>query len=162
MLLMLHNGAEDGIRTRDPHLGKVMRYRCATSAWATTLSRRPCPIGGCHEAWTWCFTTRLPPHSGDGQRRVQPRYIAIVEQDETTAILSRSFGEVAGEYNRLRSGPSSEALDWLIPEGATDILEIGAGTGILTRLLSERVAHLTAVEPDERMRAVLAAGQAEP
>ena len=25
-------GAEDGIRTRDPHLGKVMRYRCATSA----------------------------------------------------------------------------------------------------------------------------------
>ena len=26
--------AEDGIRTRDPHLGKVMRYHCATSAWA--------------------------------------------------------------------------------------------------------------------------------
>jgi hypothetical protein len=25
-------GAEDGIRTRDPHLGKVMRYHCATSA----------------------------------------------------------------------------------------------------------------------------------
>jgi hypothetical protein len=25
-------GAEDGIRTRDPYLGKVMRYHCATSA----------------------------------------------------------------------------------------------------------------------------------
>src|SRR2546426_4711719 len=25
--------ADDGIRTRDPHLGKVMRYRCATSAF---------------------------------------------------------------------------------------------------------------------------------
>ena len=25
-------GADDGIRTRDPHLGKVMRYHCATSA----------------------------------------------------------------------------------------------------------------------------------
>jgi hypothetical protein len=24
--------AEDGIRTRDPNLGKVVRYRCATSA----------------------------------------------------------------------------------------------------------------------------------
>ena len=24
--------ADDGIRTRDPHLGKVMRYHCATSA----------------------------------------------------------------------------------------------------------------------------------
>jgi SAM-dependent methyltransferase len=84
-----------------------------------------------------------------------------VDQDENTAILSRSFGQVAEEYNRLRSGPSSEALDWLIPEGATDVLEIGAGTGILTRLLAERVSHVTAVEPDERMRAVLAAGQAD-
>jgi SAM-dependent methyltransferase len=80
-----------------------------------------------------------------------------VRQDENTAILSQSFGEVAEEYNRLRSGPSQEALDWLIPEDAADVLEIGAGTGILTRLLAERVGHLIAVEPDERMRAVLAA-----
>jgi SAM-dependent methyltransferase len=79
-----------------------------------------------------------------------------VRQDENTAILSRSFGEVADEYNRLRSGPSNEALDWLVPEKTTDVLEIGAGTGILTRLLADRVPHLTAVEPDERMRAVLA------
>jgi SAM-dependent methyltransferase len=35
------------------------------------------------------------------------------------------------------------------------VLEIGAGTGVLTRLLARRVAHVTAVEPDERMRAVL-------
>lgn len=81
----------------------------------------------------------------------------LVRQDENTALLSRSFGEVADEYNRLRSGPSKEALDWLVPDGATDVLEIGAGTGILTRLLSDRVDHLTAVEPDGRMRAVLAA-----
>jgi SAM-dependent methyltransferase len=80
-----------------------------------------------------------------------------MRQDENTAILSRSFGEVADEYNRLRSGPSEEALHWLLPEGATDVLEVGAGTGILTRLLAERVDHLTAVEPDDRMRAVLAA-----
>jgi SAM-dependent methyltransferase len=93
-----------------------------------------------------------------------------MRQDEDTAILSRSFGAVADEYDRLRSGPSAAALDWLLPEGASDVLEIGAGTGILTRLLAERVDHLTAVEPDERMRAVLAgadpriqvlAGQAE-
>jgi SAM-dependent methyltransferase len=78
-----------------------------------------------------------------------------MHQDESSELLSRSFGAVAGEYDRLRPGPSAEALDWLIPEGASDVLEIGAGTGILTRLLARRVAHVTAVEPDERMRAVL-------
>ncbi len=80
-----------------------------------------------------------------------------MRQDENTAILSRSFGEVADEYNRLRSGPSAEALDWLLPSGATDVIELGAGTGLLTRLLVDRVDHVTAVEPDDRMRAVLAA-----
>jgi SAM-dependent methyltransferase len=80
-----------------------------------------------------------------------------MRQDENTAILSRAFGGVADEYNRLRSGPSAEALDWLLPPEATDVLEIGAGTGLLTRLLAERVDRLTAVEPDDRMRAVLAA-----
>src|SRR3984957_4528308 len=80
-----------------------------------------------------------------------------MRQDENTAILSRSFGAVADDYDRLRSGPSPEALDWLLPRGADDVLEIGPGTGILTRLLVERVGHVTAVEPDERMRAVLAA-----
>ena len=83
-----------------------------------------------------------------------------MRQDETSSNLSRSFGEVADEYNRLRSGPSGEALDWLLPEGAADVLEIGAGTGLLTRSLAERVGHVTAIEPDERMRAVLAASGA--
>jgi SAM-dependent methyltransferase len=82
-----------------------------------------------------------------------------MRQDENTAILSRSFGAVADDYDRLRSGPSPDALDWLLPRDATDVLEIGAGTGILTRLLAERVGHVTAVEPDERMRAVLAASE---
>ena len=80
-----------------------------------------------------------------------------MEQDETTAVLSKSFGSVADDYNRLRSGPPSEAFDFLLPEGAADVLEIGAGTGILTRLLVERIPHVTAIEPDDRMRALSAA-----
>ncbi len=35
-----HTRADDEIRTRDPHLGKVMRYHCATSALVFPLSRR--------------------------------------------------------------------------------------------------------------------------
>src|SRR3974390_3601872 len=80
-----------------------------------------------------------------------------MQQDEVTGTLSRSFGAVADEYDRLRPGPSQEALDWLLPDGATPVLELGAGTGILTRLLAERVPRGGAVEPDDRMRAVLSA-----
>ena len=83
-----------------------------------------------------------------------------MRQDEHTAVLSGSFGTVADEDNRLRSAPPPDALDWLLPPHATDVLEIGAGTGLLTRLLADRVAHVTAVEPDERMRAVLSAHDA--
>ncbi len=86
--------------------------------------------------------------------------LPIVRRDETSEVFSRSFGAVADEYDRLRPGPSAEALDWLIPAAASDVLEIGAGTGVLTRRLAEQVPHVRAVEPDERMRAVLAAKDA--
>jgi SAM-dependent methyltransferase len=85
----------------------------------------------------------------------------LVRQDETTAVLSKAFGAVAGDYDRLRPEPSPEALDWLLPTGARDALEIGAGTGLLTRLLAGRIKHVTAVEPDDRMRAVLSSRLSE-
>src|SRR6202050_3509832 len=80
-----------------------------------------------------------------------------MEQDETTAVLSKSFGSVADHYNRLRSGPPSEALDFLLTQGAGDVLEIGDGTRTPTRPLVNRIPHVTAIEPDDRMRALLAA-----
>jgi SAM-dependent methyltransferase len=77
--------------------------------------------------------------------------------DEFIAVRRQSFGQIAEDYDRFRPGPPDEAVDTLLPPGATDVLEIGAGTGALTRKLVSRVAHVTAVEPDARMRAVLAA-----
>ena len=79
-----------------------------------------------------------------------------VRQDEETRTRSKSFGEIATDYDRFRPGPPDEAVDWLLPAGAVDVLELGAGTGGLTRQLVERVRHVRAVEPDDRMRAVLA------
>jgi SAM-dependent methyltransferase len=64
---------------------------------------------------------------------------------------------VAADYNRYRPTPPAAALDWLLPAGAADVVDIGAGTGALTRLLVGRVSRVYAVEPDPRMRAVLAA-----
>jgi SAM-dependent methyltransferase len=68
-----------------------------------------------------------------------------------------SFGSVAADYDRYRPAPPPQALDRLIPPGATAILDLAAGTGVVTRELVGRAARVVAVEPDERMRAVLAA-----
>jgi SAM-dependent methyltransferase len=68
-----------------------------------------------------------------------------------------SFGSVATDYDRYRPGPPPQALDWLIPPGAQAVLDLAAGTGAVTRELAGRAARIVAVEPDERMRAVLAA-----
>ncbi len=68
-----------------------------------------------------------------------------------------SFGSVAEDYDRYRPAPPPQALDWLIPGGAEAILDLAAGTGIVTRELIGRAPRVVAVEPDERMRAVLTA-----
>jgi len=64
---------------------------------------------------------------------------------------------VADAYDRYRPGPPAQALDWLIPPGAQAVLDLAAGTGAVTRELVGRVPRVIAVEPDERMRAVLSA-----
>ncbi len=68
-----------------------------------------------------------------------------------------SFGSVAADYDRYRPSPPPQALDWLIPAGAQAVLDLAAGTGAVTRQLVGRAARIIAVEPDERMRAVLTA-----
>lgn len=66
-----------------------------------------------------------------------------------------SFGEVAHRYDRYRPAPPTEAVEWLLPEHCDVAVDVGAGTGGLTRLLVQRVRHVIAVEPDPRMREVL-------
>jgi SAM-dependent methyltransferase len=68
-----------------------------------------------------------------------------------------SFGSVATDYDRYRPSPPPQVLDWLIPPDAQAVLDLAAGTGAVTRELVGRAARVIAVEPDERMRAVLAA-----
>jgi len=68
-----------------------------------------------------------------------------------------SFGSVASDYDRYRPPPPPQALDWLIPRDARAILDLAAGTGVVTRELTGRAARVVAVEPDGRMREVLAA-----
>jgi SAM-dependent methyltransferase len=71
------------------------------------------------------------------------------------ALRSGSFGEVASHYERYRPGPPVAAVDWLLPARVGRIVDLGAGTGALTRLLVGRAEEVVAVEPDDRMRSVL-------
>jgi SAM-dependent methyltransferase len=71
------------------------------------------------------------------------------------ARRSGSFGEVASHYERYRPGPPVAAVDWLLPARVGRIVDLGAGTGALTRLLVGRADEVVAVEPDNRMRSVL-------
>jgi len=73
----------------------------------------------------------------------------------STAELSGSFGAVASDYERFRPGPPVAAVDWWLPERVHRVVDLGAGTGALTRLLVDRADEVVAVEPDDRMRAVL-------
>jgi SAM-dependent methyltransferase len=68
-----------------------------------------------------------------------------------------SFGAIAEDYDRLRPGPPEAAVDWLLPPGCQVAVDLGAGTGLLTRALARRVPRVVAVEPDGRMAAVLRA-----
>jgi SAM-dependent methyltransferase len=67
-----------------------------------------------------------------------------------------SFGSVAVDYDRFRPGPPADAVRWLVPAGAQTVVDLGAGTGLLSRALQAVVPQVVAVEPDERMRVVLA------
>lgn len=69
--------------------------------------------------------------------------------------LASSFGLAADVYERGRPSYPTEAVDWLLPSGACHVVDLGAGTGKLTRVLLEKVPAVTAVEPSDGMRAQL-------
>ena len=68
---------------------------------------------------------------------------------------SLSFGEEAAAYERGRPSYPPEAIDWLLPTGARDVLDLGAGTGKLTIRLVERGLTVVAVDPIPEMLEVL-------
>ncbi len=66
-----------------------------------------------------------------------------------------SFGAAAHIYERGRPPYPPEAVDWLLPPGTPRVVDLGAGTGKLTRELVARRLPVTAVDPSEGMLAEL-------
>ncbi|WP_197382309.1 class I SAM-dependent methyltransferase [Mycolicibacterium mengxianglii] len=71
--------------------------------------------------------------------------------------LSLSFGAAAAAYERGRPSYPPEAIDWLLPDGARTVLDLGAGTGKLTTRLVERGLDVIAVDPLAEMLELLSA-----
>jgi SAM-dependent methyltransferase len=70
-----------------------------------------------------------------------------------------AFGRAAREYEQGRPEWPAELIDTVIERlglgPRATVLDVGAGTGKLTRALVPRFVHVYAVEPDDAMRAVL-------
>ena len=83
----------------------------------------------------------------------------VVHRDERRGPPS-SFAKVADAYERGRPGYPEEAVRWLAGDAACDVVDLGAGTGKLTRGLVALGHRVTAVEPLAEMRAELEAALA--
>lgn len=70
----------------------------------------------------------------------------VVHRDERRGRAS-SFGDVADAYERARPGYPEDAVCWLAGAGPRDVVDLGAGTGKLTRSLVAVGHRVTAVEP---------------
>lgn len=78
----------------------------------------------------------------------------IVNRDERRGRAT-SFASVAAEYERARPGYPEEAVRWLAGAEPCDVVDLGAGTGKLTRGLVALGHRVTAVEPLPEMLAEL-------
>lgn len=64
-----------------------------------------------------------------------------------------SFGQVAEHYDRIRPTYPAAALAWAIGAAPKTVLDLGAGTGLLSRVAISLGHEVIAVEPDPGMRA---------
>jgi ubiquinone/menaquinone biosynthesis C-methylase UbiE len=75
--------------------------------------------------------------------------------DEQQPDWAHSFGSVAEAYERGRPTYPVEAVRWMLGDHPQTVLELGAGTGKLTRVISGLGHDVHATDPDEAMLQVL-------
>jgi len=71
---------------------------------------------------------------------------------------ARAFGPYADTYHLARPGYPAAAVDWALDGNPGTVLDLGAGTGILTAALAARGLRTIAVDPSPAMLRTLARG----
>ena len=79
----------------------------------------------------------------------------IVNRDPNERGPASSFAQVAREYERARPEYPLEAVRWLAGDEPRDVVDLGAGTGKLTRALVVAGHRVTAIEPLPEMLELL-------
>ncbi len=64
---------------------------------------------------------------------------------------ARSFGSVAAEYAARRPGYPADAVAFLVGAGSRRVLDLGAGTGLLTQVVHDAGHDVVAVDPSPDM-----------
>jgi SAM-dependent methyltransferase len=77
-----------------------------------------------------------------------------VALDDEMQARAGSFGIDAEAYDRHRPSYPAVVVDVLLAGDTRDVVDVGCGTGKLSRLLAERGAAVLGVEPDARMAEV--------
>ncbi|MCC3763021.1 class I SAM-dependent methyltransferase [Glycomyces sp. TRM65418] len=81
----------------------------------------------------------------------------MTSDERTSAGHALSFGQAADLYDAIRPTYPAEALEWMLGPAPKDVVDVGAGTGLLTRGVIALGHRVTAVDPDDLMLAKLTA-----
>lgn len=95
------------------------------------------------------MSTGISPGTSPARRSVE-------RVTSSPADRATSFGQQAGAYDRGRPEYPAEAVAWLLDGVGNDVVDVGAGTGKLTRAVQATGRHVIAVDPDAAMLATLA------
>jgi len=91
-----------------------------------------------------------------------PEPLASVRCAELSKARGLSFGSVAADYQRGRPGYPVRVVEVAGLARSAEVLDLAAGTGKLTRLLTLHFDRVVAVEPDDALRALIEDAEALP
>jgi ubiquinone/menaquinone biosynthesis C-methylase UbiE len=85
----------------------------------------------------------------------QPADAADTDGNAQQPDWAHSFGSVADAYERGRPTYPAEAVQWMLGDRPLTVLELGAGTGKLTRVMARLGHDVHATDPDPVMLQIL-------